>query len=168
MKFLRFSPRFFGCMKRLFTGYNTIINAKMGIPCTHLTGKMSNVQFGKEEKMLNRRESEVMNAVYALCKERGNCLVSPTEILALLPRKQRCTEEKLEKILYELEMDDYFEMLSSDCRGEKMYVITLHADGRAFKRCAVQKRRDFAARVAWAVTSAVIAFLVGLLMKWIF
>lgn len=122
----------------------------------------------EEKRVLTRMESEVMNAVYALCENRGNCLVSPSEILAMLPKKQRCSEEKLEKILGELVLDDYFEMLSSDRKGEKMYVITLHAEGRAFKRYSVQMKRDFAVRVGWAVASAVIAFLVGLLMKRIF
>ncbi|MBQ8658817.1 MAG: hypothetical protein IJ506_06745 [Clostridia bacterium] len=118
--------------------------------------------------MLNRRESEVMNAVYSLCAGKGICLVSPEEILAVIPKKLRPSEERLEEILYELELDDYFELLSSDRKGEKMYVITLHAEGRAFRRYSVQMRRDFALKIGWAVASAVIAFLVGLLMKRIF
>ena len=96
------------------------------------------------------------------------CLVSPAEILSALPKKSRCSEERLDRVLRELQLDDYFEMLSSERKGEKMYVITLHAEGRAFKRYSVQMKRDFALKIGWAVTSAVIAFLVGLLMKWIF
>ncbi len=118
--------------------------------------------------MLNKRESQVMRAVYSLCEEQGICLVSPSEILARLPKNQRCSEERLEKILYELQLDDYFELLSSERKGERMYVITLHAEGRAFKRYSLQMKRDLALKIGWAVTSAVIAFLVGLVMKWIF
>ena len=70
--------------------------------------------------MLNRRESEVMQAVYSLCREDGRCLVAPTDLLKLLPKKEKCTEEKLEKILKALELDDSFEMISSDRKGEKM------------------------------------------------
>ena len=69
--------------------------------------------------MLNRRESEVMQAVYSLCREDGRCLVAPADLLKLLPKKEKCTEEKLEKILKALELDDYFEMISSDRKGEK-------------------------------------------------
>ena len=118
--------------------------------------------------MLNRRESEVMQAVYSLCREDGRCLVAPEDLLKLLPKKEKCTEEKLEKILKALELDDYFEMISSDRKGEKMYVITLHPNGFAFKRSSVQMRRDLFFKVSWTILSAILAFLVGLLMKRIF
>ena len=118
--------------------------------------------------MLNRRETEIMRAVYDLCHEKGVCLVSPSEILALLPPRKRYTEEQLEEILHELALDDYFELLSSERKGEKMYVISLRTNGYAFKRGYVQMRRDAAVKILWAVASAVVAFLVGLILKRIF
>ncbi len=118
--------------------------------------------------MLNKKESEVMQAVFSLCKENGRCLVAPADLIKHLPAKEKCTEEKLEKILRALELDDYFEIISSDRKGEKMYVITLHPNGFAFKRSTVQMRRDMFFKVSWTIASAVIAFLVGLLLKKIF
>ena len=118
--------------------------------------------------MLSKRESEVMNAVYTLCHEKGVCLISPAEILALLPTRKHYTEEKLEQLLSELALDDYFELLSSERKGEKMYVISLRASGYAFKRCSMQMRRTAALKFVWAIASAVVAFLVGLLLKRIF
>ena len=118
--------------------------------------------------MLNRRETEVMNAVYALCHEKGVCLISPAELLALLPPRKRWTEEWLEGVLNELALDEYFELLSSERKGEKMYVISLRANGYAFKRCFAQMKRDFAVKMLWAVASAVVAFLVGLILTRIF
>ena len=118
--------------------------------------------------MLNRRENEVMNAIYSLCCDKGICLISPSELLSLLPTRKRYTEEVVEKILNELALDNYFEVLSSERKGEKMYVISLRANGYAYKRCYVQMRRNFAAKMLWAVVSAVVAFLVGLLLKRIF
>ena len=109
-----------------------------------------------------------MQAVYSLCREYGRGLVAPADLLKLLPKKEKCTEEKLEKILKALELDDYFEMISSDRKGEKMYVITLHPNGFAFKRSSVQMRRDLFFKVSWTILSAILAFLVGLLMKRIF
>lgn len=109
-----------------------------------------------------------MNAVYTLCHEKGVCLISPTELLALLPPRRKWTEERVEKILGELALDEYFELLSSERKGEKMYVISLRANGYAFKRYFAQMRRDAAVKIFWAVASAVVAFLVGLILKRIF
>ena len=122
----------------------------------------------KGGRMLNKKESEVMNAVYELSAEKGVCLVSPSELLALLPSKGKYTEELVEKILQALALDDYFELLSSERKGEKMYVISMRSNGYAFKRGYIQMKRDIAMKVAWAVASAIIAFLVGLILKWIF
>ena len=49
-----------------------------------------------------------------------------------------------------------------------MYVISLRANGYAFKRASVQMKRDMTLKIVWAVASAIIAFLVGLILKWIF
>ena len=118
--------------------------------------------------MLSRREAEVMKIIYALSHEKGVCLLSPAELLAQFSPKRGYTEEMLEKILGELALDDYFELLSSERKGEKMYVISLRANGYAYKRCALQERRKIAVKLLWAVTSAVVAFLVGVLLKRIF
>lgn len=109
-----------------------------------------------------------MNKVYELCHEKGVCLVSPAEILALLPLRRNYTEEQVENILNELALDDYFELLLSERKGEKMYVISLRANGYAYKRCYAQKRRDAVAKMLWAVTSAIVAFLVGVILRRIF
>lgn len=118
--------------------------------------------------MLNKRESEVMGAVYSLCADKGICLVSPAELLSLLPSRKKYTEGQVEKILSALALDDYFEMLSSERKGEKMYVISLHASGYAYKRYVLQQKRDLALKLGWAIASAVIAFLVGWILKRIF
>lgn len=118
--------------------------------------------------MLNRRENEVMNAIYVLCEKQGICLISPVELLAALPSNKRYDEAQLEKILSALALDDYFQLLYSERKGEKMYVISLHAGGYAYKRCALQRRRNLAVKVAWAFLSAIIAFVVGWVLKKIF
>ena len=109
-----------------------------------------------------------MNAVYTVCHEEGICLISPSELLSLLPARKQYTEEQLDKILSALALDDYFQLLSSERKGEKMYVISLHASGYAYKRCSLQQKRDSVLKIGWAVASAVIAFLVGWLLKRIF
>ena len=111
---------------------------------------------------------EIMNRVYDLCYEKGVCLVSPAELISMLPPGKNYTEEQVEGILNELALDNYFELLSSERKGEKMYVISLRANGYAFKRTFAQMRRDAMAKMVWAVASAVLAFLVGVILKRIF
>ena len=118
--------------------------------------------------MLSKRENEIMNAVYTLCHEKGVCLVSPAELLALLPLRKNYTEENLEELLRQLALDDYFELLFSERKGEKMYVLSLRTKGQAYKRCSMQQKRDVAAKMLLAVVSAVVAFVVGLILRRIF
>ena len=118
--------------------------------------------------MLNKRENAVMNAVYTLCNGKGMCLVSPAELLDIVAPKIRCGEEQLESLLNALALDEYFELLSSERKGEKMYVISLRANGYAYKRSTTQIKRNLALKIGWAVASAIIAFVVGMILKWIF
>lgn len=117
---------------------------------------------------LNKKEDEVMNAVFTLANGKERVLVSPYEIIALLPPKAQYDEEKLERILRALELDGYFELISSDRKGEKMYVIHLQAAGLAYKRSDYQRRRGIYFKIALAVGSAVITFVIGLILKAIF
>ena len=118
--------------------------------------------------MLNKRENEVMNAVYTLCHEKGVCLISPTELIDILPLRKKYTEEGLEEVLHQLALDDYFDLLFSERKGEKMYVLSLRTKGQAYKRCSLQQKRDVAGKMLLAVASAVVAFVVGLILKRIF
>ena len=47
--------------------------------------------------MLNRYENEVMAAVYSRCDGTEGCLVSPLDILSILPSKHKYTAERLEE-----------------------------------------------------------------------
>ena len=68
--------------------------------------------------MLNREENEIMRAVYELCGGKGCCLVSPYDLMSLLPAKRGYTAERVDRLLRSLELDDYFDLLdpASACR----------------------------------------------------
>ncbi len=118
--------------------------------------------------MLNRYENEVMAAIYSLCDGTEGCLVSPLDILSLLPAKHRYTTEKLEDILYALKCDGYFDIISSERKGEKMYVINLKESGFAFKRTAKQKQRDVTFKIFLAFIGALATFIFGVILKRLF
>ena len=72
--------------------------------------------------MLNKQENEVMKAVYDMCDGKGSCLVSPMEIMSILPEKKKYTPDKVESILRSLELDDYFDLIESDRKGERSMI----------------------------------------------
>lgn len=118
--------------------------------------------------MLTKQENEIMNAVYRLCEGKGSCLVSPLEIMSMLPERKKYTAEKVDGILRSLELDDYFDIIQSDRKGERMYVITLHTNGVAYKRINQQVKRSIAFKVVLSVAGAIITFVVGRILVGIF
>ena len=118
--------------------------------------------------MLSKSENEVMSAVYSLCDGTDGCLVSPLEILSILPAKRKYNPEKIDGILHDLMCDGYFDLIISERKGEKMYVINPKENGFAYKRCAKQKQRDIAFRIMLAFIGAAATFIFGLIIKGIF
>ena len=117
---------------------------------------------------LNRRESEVMNAVYELSGGKERFLLSPCELAAVLPAKGKYSEETLERTLNSLALDGYFEFVESDRKGEKTYVIHMREAGMGYRRQDLQRKRGLVFRIAVAALGAVVTFLVGLLLRAIF
>ena len=118
--------------------------------------------------MLSRNENEIMSAVYSLCDGTDGCLVSPIDILSILPAKRKISLDKLDDILTALKCDGYFDLIPSERKGEKMYVINLKESGFAFKRTAKQKQRDITFKIFLAFVGAFATFIFGLILKTIF
>ena len=118
--------------------------------------------------MLSRCENEVMGAVFALCDGTEGCLISPLDILSILPSNRRYNPEKVDDILHALKCDGYFDLIASERKGEKMYVIQLKESGFAYKRAAKQRRRDVTFKIFLAFVGALATFIFGLILKAIF
>ncbi len=118
--------------------------------------------------MLDKYENEIMSAIYALCDGTGGCLISPPDILAVLPEKHRYSAEKLEDIIFTLKCDGYFDVITSERKGEKMYVINLKENGFAYKRTAKQKQRDITFKIFLAFIGAAATFIFGIILKALF
>ena len=115
--------------------------------------------------MLTKNEDKIMFAVYSACKEKTSALLSPDDILSMANVRGEVSYDALEKILEALEYDDYFDLIRSDRKGEKVYCITLHEKGQGYKRQKTIVKRN----VGFKVTLAVIGGLaIGLLLKAIF
>ena len=118
--------------------------------------------------MLNRKEDEIMTAVYSLCDGTDGCLVSPIDILSVLPAKRKYSVDTIDEVLNDLKCDGYFDLITSERKGEKMYVINLKEHGLAYKRAHKQKQRDIAFRILLAFIGAAATFIFGLILKGIF
>lgn len=117
---------------------------------------------------LDRKESEVMNAVFELSGGKERFLVSPSELFAVLPARKKYDEAALGRTLRSLALDGYFEFVESERKGEAVYVIHMREAGLSFRRQDYQRKRGVCFRWGVAAIGAVITFLVGLLLKWIF
>ena len=114
---------------------------------------------------LNKREDAVMNAVFTLSAGRERLIAAPYDILALLPPKMKFDEEKLEKVLRDLGLDGYFELILSDRKGERVYVLHLTSRGMNYRRRDDQLRRSVWFRWGVAAIGAVITALIGFVLK---
>ncbi len=118
--------------------------------------------------MLDRNENMVMAAIYSLCDGTEGCLVSPIDILSILPSRHKLNQQTLENILNALVLDGYFDLIHSERKGEKMYVINLKESGFAYKRTAKQRQRDISFKIFLAFIGALATFIFGLILKQLF
>ena len=118
--------------------------------------------------MLSRYEHRVMNAVFALCDGDNGCLVSPLDIMSIMPTDGDNTTERVESALDALQSGGYVDVITSERRGETMYVISLRPDGIEKIRSAKRRRRDIAYKIFLAFIGAVATFVFTLLIKAIF
>ena len=79
--------------------------------------------------MLSKTENRVMGVLFSECKDKSALLISPTDLIKITGEKG-LTESKLDKILEDLYMDGYFDLVYSDRRGERVYCITLTERGK--------------------------------------
>ncbi len=117
---------------------------------------------------LNRRENEVMNAVYELSGGKERFLLLPSELAAVLPAKEKFDEAALERLLRSLSLDGYFDVIESERKGERVFVIQMREAGLSYRRQDYQRKRSILFRFTIAALGAVVTFLVGLVLRAIF
>lgn len=109
-----------------------------------------------------------MYAIFTACENKQSCLLSPDDILSMADVRGEVDSEQLDKILQSLEYDDYFDVVNSDRKGEKVYCITLHEKGKGYKRQKVVVKRNLSYKLVVTIVFAVISFVIGLILKAVF
>lgn len=114
---------------------------------------------------LSKREQAVMSAVFQLSQGKDRFLVSPQEIIAQLPPRLKCDEERLCHELKSLELDGYFELLESDRKGERVFVVQMKDAGLSFRRSDAVRKRKMYYKIAATVALALLSALIGVLVR---
>lgn len=109
-----------------------------------------------------------MGAIFSLSLGKERFLAAPCEILAALPPKAGYDEESLERVLRSLELDGYFQLIISERKGEKTYVVLMREAGLSYKRSDSQRKRTVAFKWGVAAIGACITFFIGLILRLIF
>ncbi len=115
--------------------------------------------------MLSRSENKVMGAIYAKCRNKKAVLI---EQATLLSEQGGLSEERLDKIVNDLYVDGFYDLVYTDRHGERVYCITLTEKGKGYPREAKLIRRTLTFRLIVSVGFAVFSFVLGLILKAIF
>ncbi len=117
--------------------------------------------------MLNKTEKVVMHAIFTQCGQNGCCLLTADELESLL-FSHKIKKEKIIAALKSLELDDYLDVLPCERHGEEVYCINLHSKGNSFERDRQIDKRAIVNKIILASLSAVVTFIVGRLLIYIF
>lgn len=117
----------------------------------------------EKKSPLTKKEKALMVVVYEeAMKNNGACLLSPTQVFEKLPLDLEFRAGELEPTLKVLELDDYFDVTTTDKKGELIYCVNLHQKGLAFAREEVSFKRSLRFRLLLALLCALITGAVGL------
>lgn len=123
-----------------------------------------------EKHILTKKERALLHIILTLTEssDEAVCLVKPLDILKRLPYDLDYTPEELEPMLRALELDDYFDFIVTDKKGEPVYCITMHKKGLSFARVERAWRKSIMNRlwitIATAVVSGTVVFVVRFLL----
>lgn len=121
--------------------------------------------------VLGRKEKVLMNVIYrkASRSKRGQCLVTPLELLKKIPYDVDFRESDLEEVMNQLTLDNYFSCdRARTSGGEPIYCITLKENGISYLRDRRVSHRKLLIRVVTAILIAILGFLIKVILDAIF
>lgn len=124
-----------------------------------------NVQIDRQH-VLSRKERAVMRVIYQEAeKKNGSCLITPIEIFERLSLDLDIEDTELDTILHNLEIDDYFDLIRSDKKGELVYCINMQKKGLQFARVEKAFKSNLTFRISLAIIMAIVTTLIGVGIK---
>ncbi|MDD4211359.1 MAG: hypothetical protein PHC46_03090 [Clostridia bacterium] len=118
--------------------------------------------------MLNNLERAIMLLLYDRCANKESVLLSPSQIIISLLPKYQITIKALDKIINNLVLDGYIDVINSDSKGKPIYCVSLKMKGIAFKRELVNQKKNNRYLLIRTVILAVISVTVTLILRALF
>lgn len=124
-----------------------------------------------EKHILTKKEKALLMAILSLSEKNDDaiCLVTPLELFKMLPYDLDYSANELEPLMKGLEIDDYFEYILTDKKGEPVYCVTMHQKGLSYARMERAWRRSIWNKVmitaAMAVVSGTVVWIVRVILN---
>ena len=118
--------------------------------------------------MLKRNEEAVLNTILNNAYKNESCLITLPNIVAFIGNEKLVSNENIKSIIEKLSASDYIDFLVVNNNGEETYCITILKKGRNY---SVEKKTEIAQikrKVLLAVMGAVISFIVGKILFYLF
>lgn len=117
--------------------------------------------------MLTAKEREVVRAALAFCGDKSSCLISESDLLALV-NIRKVTARELETIVNSLTLDGYFDVIKCRKDTENMLCITPKPKARVYEREQKQLVRSIGFKLLLTVLGSLVAFLVTKILYGLF
>lgn len=117
----------------------------------------------EKQHVLTKKEKAVMRVVYGeASRQNGSCLLTPIQLFSQIPLDLDFDESELDVALNNLEIDDYFELIRSDRKGELVYCINMQKKGLQFARV----ERAFKKNIVFKIMLAMATSAIGACVAW--
>ncbi|MGN0744452.1 MAG: hypothetical protein ACI4MZ_04180 [Christensenellales bacterium] len=128
---------------------------------------MASVQIDRQH-VLTKKEKAVMRIVYQEAeRQNGSCLLTPIDILQNIPLDIPFEEDELDQTLRNLEIDEYFDVIRSDKKGELVYCINMQKKGLQFARVEHAFKSNLALKIMLTLGLSVVTALIGVGIRYL-
>jgi hypothetical protein len=118
--------------------------------------------------VLNSLEKAVMLLLHDKCANKESVLISPNQIIISLLPKYQLTVKELDKIINNLILDGYIDVINSDNKGNTIYCVSLKMKGIAFKRDMLNQKKNNRYLLGRTIILAIISVTITLILRAIF
>ncbi|MEG1612838.1 MAG: hypothetical protein RR357_01595 [Clostridia bacterium] len=124
-----------------------------------------------EKHSLTKKERALLHVIISMAEKNSEaiCLVKPLDVFKALPYDLDYTPDELEPMMKGLQLDDYFDFIVTDKKGDLIYCVTMHQKGLSFARVERAWRKSLLNRIlitaAMGIVSGTVVFLVKLLLS---